>query len=334
SAEGCSDDVDFADRLVRSLKDGGLRADGLQQLESLIQRIRSGLGIRRVDGGLNMELSDAAEVQGTSLGREIESLFRRIEAQSDDSVVIIIVDELPELLLTLSRDSGGDHRAEQFLHWLRRMRQTYRKRIRWMFLGSIGLDTFTDQRGIRKTINDLVTRSVGAYSPEVADRFLEKLGRSNHLLLTPEVRKEILAKVGWPLPYHLQLIFHALVQLNLSAEVTAADVQKALEELLQPGGYGYFDTWRQRLKEQFSQADANAARIILKLLCQHPQGLGRQRLFDELMSQTQADPGETEERLSDLLMILCRDGYLMTNVDRYTFRSFLLREYWYRREVR
>jgi len=29
-----------------------------------------------------------------------------------------------------------------------------------------------------------------------------------------------------------------------------------------------------------------------------------------------------------------RDGYLLESAGRYAFRSFLLREYWHRREVR
>ncbi len=51
-------------------------------------------------------------------------------------------------------------------------------------------------------------------------------------------------------------------------------------------------------------------------------------------SKPHADPGEVEERLARLLQILLRDGYLFEEHGRYAFRSFLLREFWNRREIR
>ena len=47
-----------------------------------------------------------------------------------------------------------------------------------------------------------------------------------------------------------------------------------------------------------------------------------------------ADPDAVDNQVSKLLLVLERDGYLLESGGRYAFRSFLLREYWYRREVR
>jgi hypothetical protein len=53
-----------------------------------------------------------------------------------------------------------------------------------------------------------------------------------------------------------------------------------------------------------------------------------------MSTRSAADPAVIEDQLSRLLLMLQRDGYLLENQGSYAFRSFLLREYWHRREVR
>jgi hypothetical protein len=68
-------------------------------------------------------------------------------------------------------------------------------------------------------------------------------------------------------------------------------------------------------------------------LCVHPNGRKRAQILALLMSKPSADIEEVEGLLSRLLLVLQRDGYLLESAGRYTFRSFLLREYWHRRYV-
>ena len=102
-----------------------------------------------------------------------------------------------------------------------------------------------------------------------------------------------------------------------------------------PNNISQFDTWKQRLEEQFGQSDATAAKDILRHLCQHAVCRQRAQVLNALMSTRQtADPAAVEDQLARLLLMLQRDGYLLESAGRYAFRSFLLREYWHRREVR
>ena len=52
-------------------------------------------------------------------------------------------------------------------------------------LGSIGLDSFVDDRHLRKTINDLTPMNLEALTVDEAHRFLSELGESNGLGLSP-----------------------------------------------------------------------------------------------------------------------------------------------------
>jgi hypothetical protein len=333
NVEGCHDELAFAEKLVDGLNESGLHPETLSRVSLAIRRVRHALRGMKVGAvGVDMELGAAEDPDHSTLGRAIESILRKIE--SGGKPVLLAIDEMPELLLALGRDEHGTERVSRLLHWLRALRQTYRQNVRWILLGSIGLDSFVDDRNLRKTINDLTPLSMDALDANEADSFLTRLGESNGLPLSAEQRSLIVARVGWPLPHHLQIVFHALVDSDATKVDTAA-VEAAFARLLLPGSLSAFDTWRQRLDEQFNQSDATAARDILRHLCQHTGGRKRDQILNALMStRRSADPVAVEDQLARLLLMLQRDGYLLESAARYAFRSFLLREYWHRREVR
>lgn len=333
NVEGCHDELAFAEKLVDALRDGGLQPEPLSRLSLGFRKMRETLrGLKLGAAGVDVEMGSSEDPDHGTLGRAVESIFKRIE--NDGKPVLVVIDEMPELLLALSRDEHGTKRVSRLLHWLRSLRQTYRRNVRWIFLGSIGLDSFVDDRNLRKTINDLTPMSLDALDPGEADLFLTRLGDSNNLPLSPEVRALIVERVGWPLPHHLQTVFHALVDSG-ATRADAAAVEAAFAHLLLPGNLSQFDTWRQRLDEQFEQSDAAAAKDVLRHLSRYAAGRKRAQVLNALMTtRSNADPVAVESQLSRLLLMLQRDGYLLEHAGRYAFRSFLLREYWHRREVR
>ncbi len=333
NVEGCHDELAFAEKLVDGLNESGLHPEALSRISLAFRKARKALsGMKVGAAGVDMDMGTPEDPDHSTLGRALESIFRKIE--SAETPVLLAIDEMPELLLALGRQAQGTERVSRLLHWLRALRQTCRTKLRWIFLGSIGLDSFVDDRSLRKTINDLIGLHLEALSDKEASQFLTRLGESNGLSLASKQRSLIIKRVGWPLPHHLQIVFHAIVDSG-ARHVDAAAVEAAFAHLLQPENLSQFDTWRQRLDEQFGQSDANAAKDTLRHLCQHPDGRTRDQILNALMSTRQsADPAAVEDQLSRLLLMLQRDGYLLENDSRYAFRSFLLREYWHRREIR
>ncbi len=333
NVEGCHDELAFAERLVDGLRESGLHPEALSRLSLAFRKARQAFGGLKVGAaGVDMEMSAAEDPDHSTLGRALESIFRRIEGGGKP--ILLAIDEMPEMLLALGKEEHGTERVSRLLHWLRALRQTHRQTVRWIFLGSIGLDNFVDDRHLRKAINDLTPLHLEALDADEADRFLSQLGESNGLPLSTEQRALIIQRVGWPLPHHLQIVFHALVDSG-TILADASAVEAAFAHLLLPNNISQFDTWRQRLDEQFSHSDATAAKDILRHLCQHASGRERAQILNALMTTRQAaDPAAVEDQLARLLLMLQRDGYLLESAGRYTFRSFLLREYWHRREVR
>lgn len=331
NVEGCSDEVAFAENLVDALRRENLNPDALNRATMTLQKVRHAMRGVKFGIGFDIEIGEAEDAEHSTLGRSLESIFRKISAEEKN--VLIAVDEMPELLLNLARQDDGSERVARLLHWLRALRQTHRQQIHWLFLGSIGLDSFVDERNLGKTINDLTPVSLEALSAAEANVFLERLGASNKLPIPAAMRASIIQRIGWTLPHHLQLVFHALRDLD-TVTIDEAAITQAFEALLRPKNLSQFDTWRQRLHEQLSVPDADIASGILRHICQHPTGRSRAQIIDALMAaRPHADPEASEEQIARLLQLLQRDGYLLQHEAAYAFRSFLLREYWYRREV-
>ena len=324
NVEGRGDELSFAEKLIEELAKAGLHPEMLTRVRGVFTKIRQAVGGKGIKvPGLDVSLGEDADADHSTLGKVLESVFRKIEEGGD--IVLIAIDELPEFLLSLQKGEDGPRRVDAFLHWLRELRQTYRKKIRWVFLGSIGLDNFVEAQKLQKSINELTVFSLDAFSATEADAFLKQLGESNGLALAEAERGDIIRRVGWPLAYHLQLVFHEL------RDQESRSIPLAFESLLQPQRYIYFDTWNERLDVQFSVPDAAACKAILGHLSKYPNGRNRGKILDVLMVSPAADAGKVEEQFSRLLLVLQRDGYLLESAGRYAFRSFLLREYWQRR---
>ncbi|MDB5313367.1 MAG: hypothetical protein JWO38_7569 [Gemmataceae bacterium] len=324
NVEGRSDEFAFAEKLIDELAKARLHPETMTWAMGVFSKVRQGLGGKGIKvPGLEVSLGEAADADHSTLGKVLESVFRKIE--EGDHPVLIAIDELPEFLLTLQKADDGPRRVIAFLHWLRELRQTYRKKIRWVFLGSIGLDNFVEDQKLQKLINDLQVFTLEAFSADEADAFLKALGESNELPLTEVERKEVIRLVGWPLAYHLHLVFHELRDLE------SRSISTAFESLLQPQKLAYFDTWHERIDIQFSAPDTAACKAILGHLCKHPDGRERGHILAVLMAKPLADMDKVEEQLGRLMIVLQRDGYLLESAGRYAFRSFLLREYWHRR---
>lgn len=248
-----------------------------------------------------------------------------------DRTWLICVDEVPVFILKLLEQEDGRAKARSFLYWFRDLRQTHHKQVRWILAGSIGMDTVASRLGLSDTINDLATMPLGAFDTETAHRFLTKLGNSYHIPLDEALRHHIIQRIGWPVPYYLQLMFSQLRDIrDTKAQLTIADVDHAFENLLSPSYKVHFDYWHQRLREELNHPDAGYATHLLNHTCRDPNGVSHDTLKQALAEKI-ADAERREESLRYLLDVLENDGYLVNDSGRYRFRLAWLREYWLRR---
>jgi hypothetical protein len=276
------------------------------------------------------ELKDDAEAHWATIGEAIV-----VALAATGSKWLILVDELPIFVLALLRADASGNRARDFLNWFRTLRQhsDLGQKVRWLLAGSIGLDTVTRRMGLGDTINDLYLYSdFGAFTRDTAFALLGELAKSYSMTLADDVKGHICGRMGWLIPFHLQMCFADLSARCPRGTPTLADVDAVYDNLLSPAKKTYFDFWRQRLQEELGQPDDGRAIRILNAIAKDDEGATRQTLSG-VLSADLADAVAREQQLLYLTDTLVSDGYVVMLGERYQFRSALLRDYWRRNVV-
>jgi uncharacterized protein len=335
------DEADFLNELVKMLTEAGVNPSALDQLKNAGAKLRNLLpSAKYAVGEQSLELKLQPEAKDAY--REAEECLEQLlsSLKKPGTTLMLCLDELPIFLTKLSHETGGEARAAYALHWFRRLRRSpHLQHVRWLLCGSIGLDTYVEQRGLAGTINDLLPEKLGPFSDEIALEFLKHRARSGlegveSFELPDDLARELVARVGWPLPYYLGLMVHEMraipPHLRSKNFPSLADVETAYASLISAEKKVQFMHWVSRLDLQFGKVAALAAHSILKACCEKPRGITKSKLRQlMILRQPQADAEVLERELVSMLGILQRDGYLDSDEgSRWTFRSFLLRDFW------
>lgn len=236
---------------------------------------------------------------------------------------LLLIDELPVFVSHLLSDHGV-HRTRRFLDWLRELRQTW-SQTRWVLAGSIGLDTVAELHHLTSTINDLRLLHLGAFSEDVAHAYLVAVGEEIDLPMDEPVRRHLLERIGWPIPYFLNLLLVGLQDLAKKGIAPSPQaVDQAYERLVAREHAAYFGHWRQRLYEQLDHGRARHAHALLDAVAKDPHGASHDVLT--LVHPSRHDRADGELRF--LLNLLHSDGYVVEFDGRFRFRSPLLRDHW------
>ena len=332
-----ADEAAFLHAIHDAIRQTGIRLPLLSQATDSIQRfLQAARGAKVSVVGTSLELKDGPadwESAATSLKTLIGTL------PENNRRVLIAIDELPIFLTKLLASEGGPTRVRAILDWLRSVRQANGRKLPWILCGSIGLDSFVAKHGLEGSINELLPLPIDAFDAPQAVALLKRLGeKPEHACpISDKVAQAMIAKVGWLVPYYLQLLFHGLKGLSSATRSATypseADIDAAYLSLLSPHHRVHFGHWDSRLGDLLDGGGEEAnARQLLNHLSGYPAGRTRNQLRTVLAkAHPQADPGKLDRELRDLLEFLERDGYLGRIGDRFAFRSFLLRDYWQRR---
>jgi hypothetical protein len=282
------------------------------------QRVKS-IGV----GPGALELEQAATSWQEEADRAIEDLL------AIDTIWLLMIDELPNMVLALTEEDPSGVRARAFLQWFRAVRQhpAGATKLRFVLAGSVGLDSVTRKYAVSAAINDLRGWRLGAFDEATADAFLVALAAAFGLELPPPLRAHICGHAEWLLPYYLQVIFSALRDQVGTRAPTIADIDAAVDALL--AHRHYFNPWDERLASAIGRPHDEHARLVLVACATDPDGAVKATLRAALVGAL-PDAVERERTLAWILDVLVSDGYLVEHGDRWRFRSRLLRRYWQR----
>ncbi|MBL8397682.1 MAG: ATP-binding protein [Candidatus Accumulibacter sp.] len=301
--------------------------------------------IRKIDGslpevigggGLSLELeagaSPAWREQATAL-----------QARLQDQPLLILLDEFPVMLENLLRHSPLA--AQQVLAWLRIWRQTP-GHCRFVYTGSIGLQSLLERHNLAGFMNDPYFYSLGPYKPAEASRLWRHFAATGETpwQLDDDVIDHALARVGWMSPLFLCLLLdgsqkaardrrqECLPAPTDPPRIEIDDVDAAYELLL--AERSRFHHWEKRLKDALADDDFLFCVALLTLLSRHPEGLTRGQLSRRL-AKRETDAERRAQRIQDLLVRLTDEGYTSPPDAelRVQFLSFPLRDWWRRNHV-
>lgn len=256
---------------------------------------------------------------------EQEDLYKNLkELIKHDEDTFIVVDELTLFLGILNKSENGAEKVAFILNWLRSLRQVSKTNVRWLFCGSVGLRNFTSAMNLGYTINDLMEFGLGELTREEAEGLLSGLCKSEDMEMSEELINYTLDKLHWNIPYFIQVIFSKLAE-EYEDEITKKSIDIAYNKLCSEN---YLSTWSERLSE-YREYEV-PARQILKALSTQSVGLERDAMLNILMTgQDASKVEEVDYILSKVLEMLENDGYILKMDSIRTFRSPLLRDYWF-----
>ncbi|MDO6962949.1 P-loop NTPase family protein [Rhizobium alvei] len=243
----------------------------------------------------------------------------------------IIVDEVAYFFLALAEKDPRD--ANAFAYKLRAMQQQY-KNVRWLITGSIGLDTIARRYGLEGAFVDFETFVLEPFKPDEARSFIRDAKIQQQITHLFDARDEdfdyMFSELGWLAPYYLKMVANEVRPSDTIPDhalplATMRDIDAAFAKLLQPNRRSEFAVWREHVDKNLPAIDRDIAKQILGLLSRTVEGERRDTINAHL-SQTQ---GHLSSRQTmDILSMLCNDGLIMKNGERYVFRSGLVRKYW------
>lgn len=338
----CIDEKGFLDKLEGELKKAidslaGKLWDGMREkLGALGKRIKSlKLGGFGATAEVGLTGSDADD--WSTVGNELLALL----AELDDHW-LIYVDELPIMLFNIIRQdpTNGVLRVRRFLDWFRNDVRALAGagKVRWLISGSVGLDTLVQEHGMADTINSLNHQSLPPFSEALACQLIRELAARYTIALDATAIARLVAAIRWPQPYYLQVAFQHLRSLVNAAPATPPQdlIDKAIDQLIQPGADNDFHHWEKRLEMQLSPDLARLAKALLTQSATQASGTRAENLLATVQQRhSNATDDEALALFARLRDILLRDAYWQpddsTGGRHYHFPLEPLRRWWNRR---
>jgi len=270
------------------------------------------------------------------------SLLKRLGEQATDRGLFACFVDLEKLLARDVRE------AEQLLGWLRawRMGDTV---CRFVFSGSVGINTLLERHSLTTWLNDCYEYKLGPFRPPSARAMLTTLAEREGWRLTDDGAGHLCDKTGWLSPFYLNLLLDEALKAardrllegdegdggedgcesgDGARDIQPADIDDGYDRLL--AGRSRFIHWFKRLQRDLAEPHLGFTLAVLRHAARAGTPLSRRQMLARL-TKLESDPDRRIARLSDCLAYLEEHGYLGETKDGgIIFLSFLLRDYWRR----
>ena len=254
-----------------------------------------------------------------------------IEACAEyEQPVLIVLDELPVFLVNLLKRQDGANRAEEFLSWLRKLRQNRSNGSpTFLLTGSIGLAPLVGRLGIPDRIDDLDGFRLAPWDDDTTIACINQLSKDNNLPMDAGVPSAMYEALGIGVPHFVQSFFTRLsdfVTMSGKSRVTLQDVHTVYRtDVLGASGQGDLLHYETRLQQGL---DEDCFKIAMQVLAEAAtQGVFSPTAHRHLAQRLAKVQEDVQRHITETLEVLEHDGYLERTNDGHRIPFRLLRDW-------
>jgi hypothetical protein len=324
--EDINNEADYFKRILKEvLRTEEVVASGrLKKLFESGQRFLSRIkGVKIMGQGIEF----TGEDEVIDFKEDLINLLSGIELE-DDKEIIILVDEFPQTIQNII-DANPDNLqpARKFLQANReiRLNPEISRKVKFILTGSIGLNHTVAQIGSTAFVNDLNSVEIAPLTAVEAQNFLQDLLATKNMLVDKEVAQYLLKKIGWLIPFHIQLAVQEILTMGSpGVDIDEGLVDRAFDAIVERRNENHFNHYFSRLKRQFKGDEFSFLDELLDIMAR--QGVMAK---DEIINLSVKY--NLMQKWKNITDILIYDGYINNNPEGiYQFNSPVVRMWWQR----
>ena len=260
------------------------------------------------------------------------------QARNMNIPILFIVDELPDMLLNLSRKDAALLR--EFLAWFRTQRSNpapARDSIRWLVGGSVNLAGTLDALGQVDLINDLENVPLPPLTDSDIELFVNEMLSGRGVPYDEAVPRRMSFRLGRPIPLFVQMATQDLYRLwkKEQRKILAADVDTIFGTLIvSSGARARLQHYYSRIQQYYTDPKRSIAYALLGQISVSESGLKRASLLQEterlLLESGNELPAHERRQLFNQIMLDLENDFYIVEVDHgiYDFASGVLKPWW------
>ncbi len=260
------------------------------------------------------------------------------QARNMNIPILFIVDELPDMLLNLSRKDAVLLR--EFLAWFRTQRLNpapAKDAIRWLVGGSVNLAGTLDALGQVDLINDLEDVPLPQLTDGDIEVFVNEMLSGRGVPYDEAVPRQMSVRLGRPIPLFMQMATQDLYRLwkKEQRKIFAADVDAIFDALIvSSGARTRLQHYYSRIQQYYTDPKRSIAYALLGQISVSESGLKRASLLQEtdrllVDSGIELPAHERKQLFNQILLDLENDFYIVEVEEGiYDFASGVLKLWW------
>ena len=260
------------------------------------------------------------------------------QARNMNIPILFIVDELPDMLLNLSRNDAALLR--EFLAWFRTQRLNpapAKDSIRWLVGGSVNLAGTLDALGQVDLINDLEDVPLPPLTDGDIEVFVNEMLIGRGVPYDEAVPQRMSVRLGRPIPLFMQMATQDLYRSwkKEQRKILAVDVDAIFDTLIVSSrARARLQHYYSRIQQYYTDPKRSIAYALLGQISVSESGLKRASLLQEtdrlLLDSGVELPAHERKRLFNQILLDLENDFYIVEVDQgiYDFASGVLKPWW------